>query len=403
MNAEQKRLAACNSLPAITGEGAWKKWGPYVSDRQWGTVREDYSANGDAWGYTTHDMARSKAYRWGEEGIAGICDDEQLLCFAVAFWNKKDPVIKERYFGLANHEGNHGEDVKELYYYLDATPTHSYMKMLYKYPQQEFPYSLLVEENKRRSSLQPEFELIDTGIFNNNKYFDIFIEYAKAAANDLLIKITVYNRGDEDASLNVMPTIWFRNTWSWGYDDYKPRMMSANEGDIMIHHRSLGNYTFHFDSKTQLLFCDNESNLERLYDVENIAAFTKDGVNDYLLYNDHSAINTNAVGTKGAANYDISIKAHSSVTLRFRLEPDNISHPFEDFEKIFANRLAEADEFYENIQAGIETSDAKLVQRQAFAGMLWSKQFYYYDVEQWLQGRSGTTAATTTTQASSQS
>ena len=253
MNAEQKRLT----------DTKWKKWGPYVSDRQWGTVREDYSANGDAWKYTTHDMARSKAYRWGEEGIAGICDDEQLLCFAFAFWNKKDPIIKERYFGLANHEGNHGEDVKELYYYLDSTPTHSYMKMLYKYPQQEFPYKLLVEENKRRSKLQPEFELIDTGIFNDNKYFDVFIEYAKADVNDLLIKITLYNRGDEDASLHVLPTLWFRNTWSWGYDDYKPQMMSTNDGNIMIHHRSLGNYTFHLDSKTQLLFCDNETNLRK--------------------------------------------------------------------------------------------------------------------------------------------
>jgi len=376
MNAEQKRLT----------DTKWKKWGPYVSDRQWGTVREDYSANGDAWRYTTHDMARSKAYRWGEEGIAGFCDDEQLLCFAFAFWNKKDPIIKERYFGLANHEGNHGEDVKELYYYLDATPTHSYMKMLYKYPQQEFPYKLLVEENKRRSNLQPEFELIDTGIFNDNKYFDVFTEYAKAGVNDLLIKITLSNRGDEDASLHVLPTLWFRNTWSWGYDDYKPQMMSTNDGNIMIHHRSLGNYTFHLDSKTQLLFCDNETNRERLYGVENVLTFTKDGINDYVVHNDHSAINTNAFGTKVAANYDISVKARSSVTLRFRLEPNNISHPFQDFEKIFAERLIEADEFYEDIQAGIETDDEKLVQRQAFAGMLWSKQFYYYDVEQWLQG-----------------
>src|SRR4051812_42358320 len=272
MNAEQKRLTDLK----------WKHWGPYISDRQWGTVREDYSANGDAWRYTTHDMARSKAYRWGEEGIAGICDKEQLLCFAVAFWNKKDPVIKERYFGLTNYEGNHGEDVKELYYYLDSTPSHSYMKMLYKYPQREFPYEWLVNENKARNREQPEFELIDTGIFNDDKYFDVFVEYAKASENDVLIKITVYNRGKEDASLNVLPTMWFRNTWGWGYDDYKPQMMSTNEGDIMISHRSLGDYMFHIDVKTGLLFCDNETNLKRLYGDKNKSAFTKDGINDFL-------------------------------------------------------------------------------------------------------------------------
>ena len=215
MNAEQKRLT----------DSEWKKWGPYLSDRQWGTVREDYSPNGDAWNYTSHDMARSKAYRWGEEGIAGISDDHQLLCFAMAFWNKKDPIIKERYFGLTNYEGNHGEDVKELYYYLDSTPTHSYMKMLYKYPQQEYPYVLLVEENKKRSRQQQEFELIDTGIFNDDKYFDVFIEYVKASEHDVLIKLTVHNRGNEDASVHVLPTLWFRNTWIWGYDDYKPQMM----------------------------------------------------------------------------------------------------------------------------------------------------------------------------------
>ncbi len=376
MNAEQNSLT----------DTQWKKWGPYVSDRQWGTVREDYSADGDAWRYTTHDMARSKAYRWGEEGIGGICDDGQLLCFAFAFWNKKDPIIKERYFGLANHEGNHGEDVKELYYYLDASPTHSYMKMLYKYPQEEFPYKLLVDENKRRSKLQPEFELIDAGIFNDNKYFDVFIEYAKADANDLLIKITMYNRGDEDASLHVLPTLWFRNTWSWGYDDYKPQMMATNDGNIMIYHSSLGNYTFHLDSKTQLLFCENETNLQRLYGVENASAFTKDGINDYVVYNDNNAIGTNSCGTKMAANYDITIKAHSSATLRFRLEANNIKYPFKDFDEIFEKRINDADEFYEATQAGIQTDDEKLVQRQAFAGMLWSKQFYYFDVEQWMQG-----------------
>src|SRR5581483_9495584 len=259
MNAEQLRAKNI----------AWKKWGPYVTDRQWGTVREDYSAYGNAWEFTSHDMARSKAYRWGEEGIAGISDEQQLLCFAVALWNKKDAIIKERYFGLTGNEGNHGEDVKELYYYLDSTPTHSYMKMLYKYPQREFPYSWLVEENRRRGKDQPEFELIDTGIFSDDKYFDVFIEYAKASENDILIKLTVHNRGNEDASLHVLPTLWFRNTWIWGYDDYKPQMMSTNDGNVMINHRDLGDYTFHLDTHTSLLFCDNETNLKRLYNAEN--------------------------------------------------------------------------------------------------------------------------------------
>ncbi len=307
-------------------------------------------------------------------------------------WNKKDPVIKERYFGLTNYEGNHGEDVKELYYYLDSTPSHSYMKMLYKYPQQKFPYECAGEENKGRNRQQPEFELIDTGIFNDDKYFDVFVEYAKASENDVLIKITVYNRGNEDASLHVLPTLWFRNTWEWGYDDYpqgavhKPQLISTNEGDIMISHSNLGDYTFHLDVKTELLFCDNETNQARLYGVENKSEFTKDGVNDYLVYKDHNAINHNANGTKVAANYDLVIKAGSYKTLRFRLEANNKIHAFEDYDEIFDKRVKEADEFYEEIQAGIQSDDEKLVQRQAFAGMLWNKQFYYYDVEQWLQG-----------------
>lgn len=376
MNAEQKRLT----------DSKWKKWGPYLSDRQWSTVREDYSPDGDAWDYTSHDMARSKAYRWGEEGIAGISDDYQLLCFALALWNKKDPVIKERYFGLTNFEGNHGEDVKELYYYLDSTPTHSYMKMLYKYPQQEYPYALLVEENKRRSRQQPEFELIDTGIFNDDKYFDVFVEYAKASENDMLIKLTIYNRGNEDASIHVLPTLWFRNTWIWGYNDYKPQMLPTNDGNVMISHRDLGDFTFHIDVKSELLFCDNETNLKRLNGMENLSSFTKDGINDYLLYKNYEAINKNVCGTKVAANYDITVKAGSSVKLRFRLETNNKKYAFEDFDEIFGNRVKEADEFYEAIQMGIQTDDEKLVQRQAFAGMLWTKQFYYYDVGQWLKG-----------------
>ena len=376
MNVEQKRIAS----------PGWKKWGPYTSDRQWGTVREDYSSNGDAWSSTTHDMARSMAWRWGEEGIGGISDDQQLLCFAIALWNKKDPIIKERYFGLTNDEGNHGEDVKEMYYYLDSTPTHSYMKMLYKYPQHRFPYEWLVNENKRRSRNEPEFELIDTGIFEEDKYFDVFVEYAKAATNDILIKLTIHNRGNEDASLHILPTLWFRNTWSWSYDDYKPQVALTNDGNIMIIHRDLGNYIFYLDAKTDTLFCDNETNFKRFYGVENRSAFTKDGVNDYLIHHHQDAVNSNGFGTKAAANYDIMVNAGASVTLRFRLAADNITSPFENFDDLFIQQKSEAGAFYEDLQKDIQFDDEKLVQRQAYAGLLWSKQFYYYNVEQWLNG-----------------
>ena len=297
----------------------WKKWGPYVTDRQWGTVREDYSENGTAWEFVSHDAARSKAYRWGEEGIAGISDDQQLLCFALALWNKKDPIIKERYFGVTGNEGNHGEDVKELYYYLDSTPTHSYMKMLYKYPQAEYPYAELINENRRRDKTQPEFELIDTGIFNENKYFDVFVEYAKAGADDVMIKITVHNRGGEDASLHVLPTIWFRNTWAWGYDDYKPQMMSSNDGHIIINHKELGNFTLYADNNTELLFCDNESNNKKLYGSENGHSYCKDGINEFLVHGNENAVNKNQHGTKAAMNFDVTIKAGSSQTFRLRL------------------------------------------------------------------------------------
>jgi hypothetical protein len=367
----------------------WKKWGPYVTDRQWGTVREDYSADGSAWDYITHDMARSKAYRWGEEGIAGICDGSQLLCFAVALWNKKDDIIKERYFGLTGHEGNHGEDVKELYYYLDSTPTHSYMKMLYKYPQAAYPYEWLITENRNRNKLQPEFELIDTGIFNEDKYFDVFTEYAKADINDILIKITVHNHGKEDASLNVLPTVWFRNTWSWGYDSYKPQMSSSNNGDIIINHKDAGIFTLHLENKPPLLFCDNETNTSKLYGTPDTGGFCKDGINEMLLHGNAAAVNIYQQGTKAAANYDTTVKAGESVTIRMRLENNFIMHPFNDFDAIFGDRVKEADEFYGELQKNISSEDEKMVQRQAFAGMLWSKQFFYYDVEQWLKGDPG--------------
>ena len=331
-------------------------------------------------------MARSKAYRWGEEGIAGICDDKQLLCFALAFWNKKDAIIKERLFGLTGSDGNHGEDVKELYYYLDATPSHSYMKMLYKYPQTAFPYDWLINENKHRTKAQPEFELIDTGIFNNNNYFDVFIEYAKADVTDILIKITVHNRGNQDADLQILPTIWFRNTWVWGDDNSKPQMMSTDNGSITISHKDLGNYYLYTDKSSPFLFCDNETNNEKLYQSANTGTFYKDGINEYIVHGNHQAINTNANGTKAAANYDVTVKANSSVIIKLRLSTHNTFTPFEDFDTVFETRQKEADDFYADIQKNIVSDDEKLVQRQAFAGMIWGKQFYYYDIAKWLQG-----------------
>ena len=366
----------------------WRKFGPYLTERQWGTVREDYSAHGNAWEFVSHDAARSKAYRWGEEGIGGISDDHQLLNFAVAFWNKKDPILKERIFGLTGNEGNHAEDCKEHYYYLDSTPTHSYMKMLYKYPQQEFPYNTLVQENRRRGKLDPEFELIDTGVFNDNKYFDVFIEYAKADTDDLLIKITVHNRAAEKAELHVLPHIWFRNTWSWGYDNYKPEMYLEDEGYIMINHSQIGNYHFLADEKHGALFCENETNSQRLYN--NFKEGTsKDGINDFLIHGKKEAINTHHKGTKAAFNYELKIPAGRSKTIKLRLSSDFYSDPFKDFDQIFNDRIKEADEFFEDIQTKITEKDKKDIQRQAIAGMLWSKQFFYYDVAQWLKGDPG--------------
>jgi hypothetical protein len=362
----------------------WKKWGPYVSERQWGTVREDYSADGEAWKYTTHDMARSKAWRWGEEGIGGICDNKQLLCFAVAFWNKKDPILKERLFGLTGFEGNHGEDVKELYYYLDSSPTHSYMKMLYKYPQAEFPYARLLEENRRRTRMDPEFELIDTGIFDDDNYFDVFIEYAKADPNDILIRITVHNRGKRDAAINILPTLWFRNTWAWGYNDYKPNMATSNEGNnIIIDHKDLGPMALHGEERDCSCFCENETNLHRLYGVDKPGPF-KDGINDHLIHGTHSI--SYQSGTKAALNYDKLIKAGASATIRLRLEPGNNKAPFSDFDTVFSTRIQETDAFYGILQQEVTDEDERRVQRQAFAGMLWSKQFYSYDVNEWLKG-----------------
>jgi hypothetical protein len=366
-------------------EADWKKWGPYLSERQWGTVREDYSADGQAWTYTTHDIAASKAWRWGEEGIGGFSDKRQRVCFAVGLWNKKDPILKERLFGLTSYEGNHGEDVKELYYYLDSSPTHSYMKMLYKYPQAAYPYEWLVEENHRRTRSDPEFELIDTGLFDEDKYFDVFIEYAKADMEDILIRITVHNRGKDEASLHILPTIWFRNTWSWGNDEYKPVMMSSNEDNITLLHRELGEFSLHAEETDVQLFCENETNTKRLYGTEK-TGYSKDGIQEFLVDGNQNAINYEQ-GTKAALNYDKTIPGGGSVTIRLRLSqfcPP--SGAFHNFEEIFSARIRETDEFYADLQRDMTDEDERRVQRQAFAGMLWNKQLYYYNVDEWLKG-----------------
>jgi Glycosyl hydrolase family 63 C-terminal domain len=381
MNAEKNRLHENYS-----GSKHWLKWGPYLSNRQWGTVREDYSADGSAWNYSTHDMARSKAYRWGEEGIGGICDHHQCLCFSLALWNKKDPILKERFFGLTSSEGNHGEDVKEYYFYVDNTPSHSYMKMLYKYPQAEFPYSQLLEENRHRTKQEPEFELIDTGIFDNDQYFDVFIEYAKNDTDDILIAITISNRANHDAALNVIPTIWFRNIWSWGYANDRPVILSRKKNVFEMNHGELGPLFLYAEENPEFLFCDNESNKKRLYNVDGDPGFWKDGINEYILHRDINAVNPQMEGTKAAANYDLMIPAKNSKTIRLRLCNQEIDNPFDDFTAIFGKRISEANDFYNELQRSIPNDDAKLVQRQALAGMLWTKQFYYYDVQQWLNG-----------------
>jgi hypothetical protein len=365
----------------------WRKWGPYLTERQWGTVREDYSPYGNAWEFVSHDAARSKAYRWGEEGIGGISDDRQLVNFSIGLWNKKDPIIKERIFGLTGNEGNHAEDCKEHYYYLDSTPTHSYLKMLYKYTQQEFPYETLVQESRRRGKLDPEFELIDTGIFDDNKYFDVFIEYAKADENDLLIKITINNRGPEEASVHVLPTTWFRNTWAWGDDNYKPEMCRDNDGAIKITHRDLGTYYLFPEGSPEAFFCENETNTGRLYGYDQPGVF-KDGVNDHLI---HGAASINRIpkGSKVSLNYELTIAPGKSKSIRLRLSSKSITEPFAQFTEVFKQRVAEADEFFEDLQKDIKSKDDRNIQRQAIAGMMWSKQFFYYDVAKWLQGDPG--------------
>jgi hypothetical protein len=303
--AEAKRLAE-----EANGATKWKRWGPYVSERQWGTVREDYSANGTAWEYFPHDHARSRAYRWGEDGIGGFCDDQQRLCLAVALWNGRDPILKERLFGLTNHEGNHGEDVKELYYYLDATPAHSYLKMLYKYPQREFPYAQLIEENRRRDRNQMEFELLDTGIFNDNSYFDVFLEYARPQPEDILLLITVHNRGPDPAALHVLPQLWFRNTWSWKPNAPRPVLRIADDGSINVQHDGLGEYQLFCENNAASrphLFCDNDTNVARVFGGANVPGFFKDAFHEYLVNGNKAAVNPKQSGTKAAAHYELSL------------------------------------------------------------------------------------------------
>jgi hypothetical protein len=391
MNAEEIRLQESNER-----KKHWKRWGPYLSERAWGTVREDYSPHGSAWDYFPHDHARSRAYRWNEDGLAGISNRQQNVCFAVSLWNRRDPILKERLFGLTGNEGNHGEDVKEIYYYLDSTPTHSYMKYLYKYPQAEFPYERLIVENRNRGKLDGEFELLDTGVFEGDRYFDVFVEYAKADVDDVLIRITVANRGEADAELNVLPTVWFRNTWSW--TGAKPECtMRAVENAIEMEYEPLGTLRLYADDSPELLFTENETNHERLYGSGNPTPYVKDGINNYIVNGDAGAVNPDLTGTKAAANYKFHVPARSEVVVRLRLTSQDFSAKlrksskktggaFDDFDQVFAARIAEADEFYEPLAPAELSDDAKSVQRQAFAGMLWSKQFYHYVVREWLAG-----------------
>jgi hypothetical protein len=399
MSAENIRLQQTRE-----GEAAWKKWGPYLSERQWGTVREDYSESGDAWNYFSHDQARSRAYRWGEDGLAGLSDDRQLLCFALALWNGKDPIVKERLFGLTNSEGNHGEDVKEYYFYLDATPTNSYLKYLYKYPQLAYPYDEIVRKNRERNRGEFEYELLDTGVFEDNRYFDVFVEYAKETPEDILIQITVCNRGPEAASLHVLPTLWFRNTWSWSAPGERPtlRQLATNNTQgsaIGATHPSLGERYLYGEGEAALLFTENETNSARLLQIPNRTPYVKDGINNYLVNGQRNAVNPERTGTKAAVHYRLDVPANASRTIRLRLcdvAPEKAASvwsklgPFgKAFDATFTARKREADEFYAGLIPGDLSADGANVMRQALAGMLWSKQFYYYDVNKWLSERTG--------------
>lgn len=382
MASEQERLQQAD----------WKKWGPYLSERQWGTVREDYSKTGEAWDYFTHDQARSRAYRWGEDGILGISDDRQLLCFAVALWNGKDPILKERIYGLTGTQGNHGEDVKEYYFYLDSTPTHSYMKGLYKYPQPAFPYAELQEVNQQRGREEPEYELLDTGVFNDNNYYDIFVEYAKNTSEDILIKISIVNHSSTPQTLNLLPTLWFRNTWSWDENTIKPSLKIAQKNNNLLaieaNHPDSNQYQLYCSGNPELLFTENETNYLRIFDYDNGKQYFKDGINNYIVNRQKDTINPHQTGTKFSANYQLTIAPQETKVIKLRLSNKaNLTEPLEtEFDTIFQRRIAEADEFYQQINEISLNKDLINIQRQAFAGMLWTKQYYRYDVERWLNG-----------------
>jgi hypothetical protein len=407
MNQEQQRLAAANKP-----ETPWKKWGPYLSERQWGTVREDYSEDGNAWEYFSHDQARSRAYHWGEDGLAGISDDKQRLCFALALWNGKDPIIKERLFGLTNREGNHGEDVKEYYFYLDSTPTHSYLKYLYKYPQGAYPYSELVTTNQKRGRLEPEYELINTGVFNKDRYFDVFVEYAKESPEDILVQISVHNRGPEPAEIHLLPTLWFRNRWAWGREKPRPVLSTVNGKSTTIKAASadLGERYLYCDGQSSLLFTENETNAKRLFKSENRTRFVKDGINNFIVHGQADAVNPEQTGTKAAALYQLTVAPGKSESVRLRLTPvapAALDKSYgagagafgKHFDEILQARRRESDEFYAGVIPRSLDADAANVMRQALAGMLWSKQYFYYDVNRWLEERGSDPYLETTKQA----
>jgi len=393
VTSEQQRL--CD---ADAGSADWRLWGPYVSERQWGTVREDYSATGDAWGYFSHEQARSRAYRWGEDGLAGFSDREQRLCLSVALWNGNDRILKERLFGLTNPQGNHGEDVKEIYYYLDATPTHSYLKLLYKYPQAEFPYERLVEENRLRAKTDTELELLDTGIFDQDRYFDVFVEYAKAGPEDILMQITAHNRAAEPAPLHVLPQVWFRNTWSWHAGAIRPALEAQGDARILVHHPveawyprgtalcALEGYQLELDGAPALLFTENDTNAPLLFGVADAAAHYKDAFHEYVVKGRAGAINPAQAGTKAAGHYRFTLAAGATAQVRLRLRRASSAQPFADFGSVLEQRRREADDFYCALQREIEDPDARRVQRQALATLIWARQFYYVDVPQWQEG-----------------
>ena len=395
MNKEQQRLQV-----ARDPQTPWKKWGPYLSERQWGTVREDYSDNGNAWDYFTHDQARARAYHWGEDGLAGISDDKQRLCFALALWNGKDPILKERLFGLTNSEGNHGEDVKEYYFYLDSTPTHSYLKYLYKYPQAAYPYDQIVRTNRERSRHEFEYELLNTGVFDENRYFDVFVEYAKESPEDILIQITVHNRGPEAAEIHLLPTLWFRNRWSWGRENPRPTLeaLPGHPGGVHASEEDLGERYLYCDEETTLLFTENETNAKKLFGGENRTPFVKDAFHNVVIKGQLNAVNPQPTGTKAAAHYRVTVPAGGCEIVRLRLSdvaPDNLARAYgtgegafgKHFDEVLAARRAEADEFYGEVIPRSLNEDQANVMRQALAGMMWSKQYYYFDVNRWLEER----------------